>query len=58
VAAQGPLPFNKDGEPVLARAVGLMTDWFKDHDPPPPERESIYRWLKQNPHPEWWKKLN
>ena len=54
VAADGPLPRRKDGSPVKARAVGLMIDWFGKNQPPAPERESIYRWLKQNPHPEWW----
>jgi hypothetical protein len=54
VAARGPLPRRNNGEPNLARAVQLMTEWFKKNQPPAPKRESIYRWLRQNPHPEWW----
>jgi hypothetical protein len=54
VMAQRPLPRRKDGKPNTARAVELMTEWFKENQPPAPERESIYRWLRQNPQPEWW----
>ena len=54
VAAHGPLPRRKDGEPNRARAVALMAEWFRKNDPPPPAQRSIYRWLKDNPHPEWW----
>jgi hypothetical protein len=55
VRAHGPLPRKKDGTPNVARAVALMAKWFEDNEPPPvPRRESIYRWLRQNPHPEWW----
>jgi hypothetical protein len=54
VAARGPLPRRKDGEPNAARAVELMTEWFEDNQPPAPKRESIYRWLRDNPHPVWW----
>ena len=51
VAEHGPLPRRKDGKPNKARAVELMTNWFP---PPVPKPTSIYRWLRQNPHPEWW----
>jgi hypothetical protein len=54
VTAHGPLPRRKDGEPNVARAVELMTEWFNDNEPPAPKRESIYRWLRDNPHPAWW----
>jgi hypothetical protein len=54
VTAHGPLPRHKDGEPNVARAVELMTEWFNDNEPPAPKRESIYRWLRDNPHPAWW----
>ena len=48
------LPRNKKGEPIIARAVDLMTEWFNDNDPPPPEPRSIRRWIKDHPHPHWW----
>ena len=55
VATHGPLPRRKkDGKPNLARAVELMAEWFGDNQPPAPLRESIYRWLRENPHPQWW----
>jgi hypothetical protein len=54
VRAHGPLPRRKDGEPNLARAVELMTEWFETNEPPAPKPRSIYRWLKDNPHPAWW----
>jgi hypothetical protein len=53
VTAHGPLPRHKDGEPVLARAVGLMTDWFEKNDPPAPQERSIRRWIGKNPR-SWW----
>jgi hypothetical protein len=55
VAAHGPLPRHKDGSPNKARAVELMTEWFEDNQPPAPQRESFYRWLRKNPHPAWWR---
>jgi hypothetical protein len=54
VAAHGPLPRHKDDRPTVARAVELMTEWFEENQPPAPPRESIYRWLRKNPHPAWW----
>jgi len=54
VDAHGPLPRRKNGQPNRARAVELMTEWFDKEDPPAPARESIYRWLRTNPRPEWW----
>ena len=55
VAARGPLPGKKNGEPNIARAVDLMTQWFKDNEPPSPKLEkSIRRWIRENPHPAWW----
>jgi hypothetical protein len=54
VAAKGPLPRRKNGEPNKSPAVTLMTEWFKTNQPPAPERETIYRWLRENPHPAWW----
>jgi hypothetical protein len=54
VAGHGPLPRRKNGEPLRARAVDLMTEWFEKNEPPAPPRESIYRWLRKNPHPAWW----
>jgi hypothetical protein len=55
VHEHGPLPRNRKGEPVVARAVDLMAEWFKANEaPPPPARTSFYRWLRKNPHPEWW----
>jgi hypothetical protein len=53
VAAHGPLPRNKKGQPILARAVDLMTEWFVDNDPPAPQERSIRRWIGENPR-SWW----
>ena len=30
-------PENKNGKPILARAVELMTEWFAKNDPPAPQ---------------------
>jgi hypothetical protein len=53
VAAHRPLPRNKKGQPILARAVDLMTEWFVDNDPPAPQERSIRRWIRKNPR-SWW----
>jgi hypothetical protein len=53
VAAHGRLPRNKDGDPVLARAVELMTEWFNKNDPPAPRERSIRRWIRKDPR-SWW----
>jgi hypothetical protein len=45
----GPLPRNRDGELIIARAVGLMTEWFIKHDVRAPTRSTIYRWIRENP---------
>jgi hypothetical protein len=56
VAEHRPLPRNKKGEPIMARAVDLMTDWFTKNDPPPPKPRSIPRWIQNNPQRcrKWW----
>jgi hypothetical protein len=55
VAENGPLPRHKNGEPNKTRAVELMTEWFKDvMREKPPTPGSIARWIRHNPHPEWW----
>jgi hypothetical protein len=53
VAAHGPLPRHKNGKPILARAVELMTEWFEKNEPPPPQERSFRRWIHKNPH-SWW----
>jgi hypothetical protein len=53
VKKHGPLPRNKKGEPVLARAVELMTEWFVKKDPPAPKERSIRRWIRETPR-SWW----
>jgi hypothetical protein len=53
VAAHGPLPRRKDGKPILARAVELMTEWFCKNDPPAPQERSFRRWIRKNPR-SWW----
>jgi hypothetical protein len=53
VAANGPLPRHKNGEPILARAAELMTEWFAENDPPAPQERSILRWIGKKPR-SWW----
>jgi hypothetical protein len=53
VAAHEPLPRNKNGKPILARAVELMTEWFAKNDPPAPQERSIRRWIGKKPR-SWW----
>jgi hypothetical protein len=48
------LPRHKNGTPNKAGAYDLMKDWFKKNSPPAPRPKTFYRWLKANPHPEWW----
>ncbi len=59
VKDHGPLPRHKSGKqsgrPLVARAVELMTEYFDNNEPATPEPESIYRWIRDNPHPDWWK---
>jgi hypothetical protein len=56
VQGRKPLPRNKQGEPIVQRAMDLMKDYFDKHDPPPPEDRSIRRWIKDNPAraQKWW----
>jgi hypothetical protein len=50
-----PLPRHKNGAPNKTRAIELMKHWFEEvRGEKPPTRESFFRWLKDNPHPEWW----
>jgi hypothetical protein len=53
VAAHGPLPRHKDGNPVITRAVELMTEWFNRNDPPAPHERSIRKWIQKTPR-SWW----
>ena len=53
VTAHGPLPRHKNGKPNVARAAELMTEWFKENDPPAPQDRSIRRWIRKNPRL-WW----
>lgn len=53
VRDHGPLPRHKNGAPIVARAVGLMTEWFEDNDPPAPKERTIQRWIGKNPR-SWW----
>lgn len=56
VQGRKPLPRNKNGKPVVQRAIDLMKDYFKQYDPPSPEDRSIRRWIKDNPSrtSKWW----
>jgi hypothetical protein len=55
VKRDGLLPRNKNGQPNLASAVRLLREWLMANDTPPfPTRQTYYRWLGDNPHPEWW----
>ena len=54
VAKRGPLPKNKNGQPIIARAAALMAEWFDKNEPATPEPRSIYRWIRKNPHLHWW----
>jgi hypothetical protein len=53
VAKHGPLPRHKNGAPILARAVELMTEWFEENEPPAPEGRSIRRWISKKSR-SWW----
>jgi hypothetical protein len=55
VEGRKPLSRNKQGEPIVQRAINLMKDYFNKHDPPPPEDRSMRRWIKEHPaRTQWW----
>jgi hypothetical protein len=49
-----PLERDEKGEPVLARALDLIREFFEKNEPKPwPGRPDIYRWLRNHPQ-NWW----
>lgn len=56
VADHEPLPRDADGEPVLKRARELMAEGFENDDPPAPNDEDIYKWIREHPQrcKKWW----
>src|SRR5262249_44945288 len=56
VADHGPLPRDKDGEPVPKYAKELMAEGFENDDRGAPDDEQIYKWIREHPKRcrRWW----
>jgi len=56
VVKNGPLLRDGDGTPDLKRARELMAEGFENDDPPAPNDEDIYKWIREHPQrcQKWW----